>query len=71
MALIFAGKSLAVTGEITEITVNLRKEPSTDSKKIMYVTQDDIVEVLEKVGEWYKIKYEKFIGNPSLERFCI
>ena len=60
--LIFAGKSFAVTGEITEITVNLRKEPSTDSKKIMYVTQDDKVEVLEKVGEWYKIKFEGKTG---------
>ena len=62
IALIFAGKSFAVTGEITEITVNMRKEPSTDSKKIMYVTQDDIVEVLEKVGEWYKIKFKGKTG---------
>ena len=62
MLLIFAGKSFAVTGEITEITVNLRKEPTTDSKKIMYVTQDDIVEVIEKVGEWYKIKFEGKTG---------
>ena len=62
MALIFTGKSSAVTGEITEITVNMRKEPSTNSKKIMYVTQDDKVEVLEKVGEWYKIKFEGKTG---------
>ena len=62
MALIFASKSFAVTGEITEITVNMRKEPSTDSKKIMYVTQDDKVEVLEKVGDWYKIKFEGKTG---------
>ena len=62
MALIFASKCFAVTGEITEITVNLRKEPSTDSKKIMYVTQDDKVEVLEKVGEWYKIKFKGKTG---------
>ena len=62
MTLIFAGKSFAVTGEITEITVNMRKEPSTDSKKIMYVTQDDIVEVLEKDGEWYKIKFKGKTG---------
>ena len=41
-------KSFAVTGVITEITVNMRKEPSTDSKRIMYVTQDYKVEVLEK-----------------------
>ena len=62
MALIFGGKSFAVTGEVTEITVNMRKEPSTNSKKIMYVTQDDKVEVLEKVGEWYKIKFKGKTG---------
>lgn len=62
MALVFAGKSFAVTGVITEITVNMRKDPSTDSKKIMYVTQDDIVEVLEKDGEWYKIKFKGKTG---------
>lgn len=62
IALIFGSKCFAVTGEITEITVNLRKEPSTDSKKIMYVTQDDVVEVLEKVGDWYKIKFEGKTG---------
>lgn len=55
-------KAFAVTGVITEITVNMRKEPSTSSKKIMYVTQDYKVEVLEKVGEWYKIKYNGVTG---------
>ena len=55
-------KVFAVTGVITEITVNMRKEPSTSSKKLMYVTQDYKVEVLEKVGEWYKIKYKGVTG---------
>lgn len=62
IVLIFTTKSFAATGTITEITVNLRKEPSTNSKKIMYVTQDDEVEVLEKVGDWYKIKFENITG---------
>lgn len=62
MALIFASKSFAVTGVITEITVNMRKEPSTSSKRIMYVTQDDKVEVIEKSGDWYKIKFEGKTG---------
>lgn len=60
--ILFNLKSFAVTGVITEITVNLREEPSTDSKRIMYVTQDYKVEVLEKVGEWYKIKYNGVTG---------
>ena len=60
--LILSIKAFAVTGVITEITVNLREQPSTDSKRIMYVTQDDVVEVLEKNGEWYKIKAKGTIG---------
>ena len=55
-------KAFAVTGTITEITVNMRKEPSTDSKRLMFVTQDYKVEVLEKVGDWYKIKYNGVTG---------
>ena len=56
-------KSLAsTTGIITEVTVNVRKEASTDAKVIMYVTQDDKVEVLEKSGDWYKIKYKNKEG---------
>lgn len=55
-------KAFAVTGVITEITVNMRKEPSTNSKRLMFVTQDYKVEVLEKVGEWYKIKYNGVTG---------
>lgn len=62
MTLTCASKCLAVTGVITEITVNMRKEPSTSSTRIRYVTQDDKVEVLEKSGEWYKIKFEGKTG---------
>lgn len=62
---ILSVKAYAVTGIITEITVNLREKPSTDSKKIMYVTQDDKVEVLEKDGEWYKIKVKGKTGYVS------
>ena len=49
-------------GIITEITVNVREKASTDSKKVMYVTQDDKVEVLKKVGDWYKIKAKNKTG---------
>lgn len=55
-------KAFAVTGVVTEITVNMRKEPSTSSKRLMYVTQDYKVDVLEKVGDWYKIKYNGVTG---------
>lgn len=52
----------ATTGIVTEITVNVRKEASIDSDIIMFVTQDDEVEILEKTGDWYKIKYNNTEG---------
>ena len=57
----------ATTGTITEITVNVRNEPSTDSNVIMFVTQDDKVEIIEKSGDWYKIKYNNTEGYVSAE----
>lgn len=60
--ILFHIKAFAVAGTVTEITVNVREKASTDSKKIMYVTQDDVVEVLEKDGEWYKIKVKGTTG---------
>ena len=60
--ILFHIKSFAVEGIVTEITVNVREKASTDSKKVMYVTQDDKVEVLEKVGDWYKIKAKNKTG---------
>ena len=55
-------KVFAATGTITAETVNVRQEPSTDSKEIMYVTKNDKVEVLEKEGKWYKIEYKQKTG---------
>lgn len=55
-------KAYAVTGIVTEITVNVREKASSSSKRIMYVTQDDKVEVLKKEGEWYQIKYNNKTG---------
>ena len=60
--ILFHIKAFAVEGIVTEITVNVREKASTDSKKVMYVTQDDKVEVLEKVGDWYKIKAKNKTG---------
>lgn len=59
---VFQIKVMAVEGTITEITVNVREKAATDSKRIMYVTQDDKVEVLAKEGSWYKIKAKNKTG---------
>lgn len=49
-------------GIVTEITVNVREKASIDSNIVMFVTQDDKVEILEKTGDWYKIKYNNKEG---------
>ena len=59
---IFTIKSFALTGVITDITVNVREKPTTESNRIMFVTEDDVVEVLEKDGDWYKIKFKNTVG---------
>lgn len=52
----------STTGVITEITVNVREKASLDSDIVMFVTQDDKVEIIEKTGDWYKIKYNNTEG---------
>ena len=52
----------STVGIVTEITVNVREDASTDSKIVARVTQDDEVEVIEKSGDWYKIKTKNKTG---------
>ena len=52
----------AVTGTVNENVVYLRKSATTDSNILTYVTKDDKVEVIEKDGDWYKIKYNGTTG---------
>ncbi len=47
----------AVTGTITTETLKLRKSPSTDSAVLDLMSVGEDVDVIEKEGEWYKIKY--------------
>lgn len=69
LMLILSIKIFAVTGTITEGTVNVREKTDTNSKKVTYVFKNDKVEVLEKDGSWYKVKakgktgyiYEKYV----------
>ena len=49
-------------GTITGNTVNVRSKADTNSKIITTVSKNDDVDVLEKTGEWYKIKYKNNEG---------
>ena len=46
----------ATTGKINSETVNVRKEPSTNSTIIEQLDKSSKVEILEQEDGWYKIK---------------
>ena len=53
---------IAATGKVNESNIRMRKEPNTKSDVIKNLYKNDEVEVLEKTGEWYKIKYDGKVG---------
>lgn len=55
-------KCLASNGIVTEASVNIRKEASTDSEKIVTISKNDKVNILEKSEQWYKVEYKNKIG---------
>lgn len=52
----------ANTGKISVETANLREEANADSKILEQLSINQEVEILEKSGEWYKVKYNKITG---------
>ena len=53
---------IAATGKVNDNNIRMRKEPNTTSEIITNLYKNDSVEVLEKTGSWYKIKYEGKVG---------
>lgn len=54
--------SFATTGKSTANGIRIRKEPSTNGEVLTHVNNGDSMEVIEKDGEWYKIKFQEFEG---------
>ena len=50
------------TAKITVDTANLRETASEDSKILELISKDETVEILEKSGDWYKIKSKGVTG---------
>ncbi len=50
---------------VTATSLRLRSEPNTASLTLGYAPQNDIVVLLEKVGQWYKVSYNLNIGYMS------
>ncbi len=63
--------SFAETGIVNTTAVRLRKEASTSSEIIVNIYEDDEVEILEKLDEWYKVKYKDNIGYVKKEFLSI
>lgn len=60
--MIFITSVFAATGTITVAGARLRKEANTESNILTKIYQGEQVEILEKNGDWYKVKYGNHIG---------
>ena len=58
----FATSSFASTATIDVNSARLREEANTTSKILTNIYKGEKVEILEKDGEWYKVKYGSNIG---------
>ena len=55
--LILSGTVFADTGTVTTDGLRMRKEASTNSEVVTSLNNGAQVEIIEKVGDWYKVKY--------------
>ena len=63
ISLFFINRSLAAnTAKISVETANLREEANSNSKILELLSLNDEVEVLEKSGDWYKVKVKGITG---------
>ena len=59
---LMSSRVYATNGKIIADNVRIRKEANTNSEIFTLVTSGDEVEVIEKEGEWTKVKYSEFTG---------
>ena len=53
------------TGKINAETARMRSEANTNSSIVTLISMDEEVEIIEKAGDWYKIKYNGKTGYIS------
>lgn len=53
--------------KVTTETINIRNKPSEDGDLIEQAEYDDILEIIKKEGDWYKINYNGTEGYVSGE----
>ena len=59
--------SYAETATVITETLRLRKEPTTDSNILRNLDEGDVLEVLSKEGDWYKISFDGYEGYVAAE----
>ena len=60
ISLFFMNTSLAAnTAKVTVDTANLREKADSDSKILDLVNKGENVEIVDTIGEWYKVKQQK------------
>ena len=63
ISMLFINVSLAAnTGKINVETANLRETADAESKILIQLSQNQEVEILEKAGDWYKVKSNDITG---------
>jgi len=63
VSLFFINMSLAAnTGKVSVETANLRKEADENSSILEQLSMNQEVEILEKQGDWYKVKAKEITG---------
>ena len=64
--------SLASTGIVNAPNgLVLREKASKSANSVMTVSDDSKVEILEKDGEWYKVKYNSYDNNSRINNVNI
>ena len=65
--LVHTNISKAATVEITTETLNLRREPTTESDIVAQISIGDECELLGEDGDWYQVQYGEYTGYISKE----
>lgn len=65
LIILISNKSMATTATVNTDTLKLRKEASTDSDVLSLLNLGEKLEVIEKAGDWYKVKVNNKTGYVS------
>lgn len=65
--MLVGSKCFAETGVVNTETLKLREEASTSSNIVKLLSENDEVEIIEKSGDWYKVKSGSDTGFVSAQ----